>query len=85
MRPYKEVWYKQSQQFFNPFNKMPFCRTVAGPIPLDMYLYMTRDYPIPFEQVIKERQMENLDWLRRLADYRAECDHYSKVEHKKLW
>ena len=85
MRPYKEVWYKQSQQFFDPFNKMPFCRTVAGPIPLDMYLYMTRDYPIPFEQVIKERQMENLDWLRRLADYRAECDYYSKVEHKKLW
>lgn len=86
MRPYKEVWTTESDDFFNPVIRNASGNNVE-PISVDMYTYMTTRYPESFEKVLSERQKiaKSLTWYKQLSDIRAAIDHYGRITYKKLW
>lgn len=86
MRPYKEVWPVASNDFFNPAIRNASGNNVE-PVSVDMYTYMTTQYPDPFEKVLSERRKidSSLVWYKQLSDIRAAIDHYGKITYKKLW
>ena len=79
MRPYKEVWMAESDDFFDPLYN-PNVNISA-----DMYVYMTNKYPVPFEKVLDARLKLSIIWYKKVNDIRAAIDHYGKISYKKLW
>lgn len=86
MRPYKEIWTAETDDFFDPAMRNPSGLNV-NPISVDMYLYMTTRYPESFEKVFSERRKiaKSLNWHQQLSDIRAAIDYYGKITYKKLW
>jgi len=86
MRPYKDIWSNATDDFFDPkYFEIPYNSSVAEPISIDMFLYMTNKYPKTFQEIQSARWKFPLEWTKKLSDIRAALDWHGKINYEKLW
>lgn len=80
MRPYKEIWPRETDDFFNPAYTSD-----SKQMSVDMLVHMTTNHPKSLNDVLSEHGKLLLKWNEKMNDVRAQLDYYGKITYKKLW
>ena len=85
MRPYREIFTKQTEDFFNPaYEHIPFNRSLL-PISPKTRQYMLKKYPLSAIELYQRRKNFAFDVLEHITDICAALDSLGEVRYKKLW
>jgi len=85
MRPYREIFTKQTDDFFDlKYDHIPFNRSLL-PISPKTRQYMVRKYPYSAMELYERRKNLSLNTLERISDICAALDSLGEVRYRKLW
>ena len=85
MRPYREIFSRQTDDFFDPkYDNIPFNRALI-PISPKMRQYMVRKYPLSAVELYQRRKKFAFDPVQHISDICAALDSLGEVGYRKLW
>lgn len=85
MRPYKELFSKQTDDFFDTkYEYIPFFRASLNIFP-KMRQYMLNEYPLTTMELYHERKNFASGIIQQISDICAALDSLGQVSYKKLW
>ena len=82
MRPFKELWGRASDAHYRPTLPDP---RFELPVPVDTFLYMTPQPPVPVEQQFQIRMAFPMKDADRIADLRALLEYRRGTVWRALW
>ena len=85
MRPYREIFTKQTEDFFDPsYEHIPFNRSLL-PISPKTRQYMLKKYSRSAIELYQRRKNFAFDVLQHITDICATLDSLGEVRYRKLW
>ena len=85
MRPYREIFTKQTEDFFNPaYGHIPFNRSLL-PISPKTRQYMLKKYAYSAMELYHRRKNFAFEILQHISEICAALDSLGEVRYKKLW
>ena len=85
MRPYKDVYPAETEDFFMPKFMAAANLRGQGPITPKIRVYMLRSYPKSALELLNPRINLNGDLWKQCADFCAVLDSMGEITYRKLW